>query len=433
MDSGRRASHFPQFSSALSREKGVDLKAASADLSAVAICLPDCLTMRLITIPTSRRHLATALLFAAEMAFCAGSLMADDPVPVPEGLGPPPLYLVEPFGDITFTGMPQPIDPHAERRWPRWFAGATGLVMTRTMPGGTATMQPTAAGQLMTSDAEFGWPGGLDLQVGRWFGPQQHHAVELIYWGVYQMGASATLAAGPPGIDAIPQAPTATVGGIPANDFLLGAAQQRIERADVINDVEINWIYSIGDRPEFLPLDRKVNLMWLAGFRFFQVNDQLTLTTGSGNPAIGAIDLGVATNNNIYGGQVGAKFDWRFLPTVRLNIVPKMMIGGNAITNTSSLAGADGTQARFPGGAAARGFSELGVFSWLGSVDTGIAWDVTDQWSLWMGYRVVGVGNIAQADGQWPAIITSPASLTGVAAGSDTIIHGGFAGFQGRY
>ena len=343
------------------------------------------------------------------------------------------MYLAEPFGEATFVGMPTCIDPSGEQCWPRWFAGASGLVMTRTLPSGTATMQPLAGSQLMTSDAGFGWPGGLDLPIGRWFGSRQQHAVEMIYWGVYQMGSSATLAAGLPGIDAIPQAPTASVGGIPASDFLLAATQQRIERADVVNDVEINWVYSLWDRPEFLPREREVNLMWLAGFRFFQVNDQLTLTSGSGNPAVGAIDLGVATNNNIYGGQVGAKFDWRFLPRLRFNVVPKFMIGGNAITNTSSLAGADGTQATFAGGVPARAYSELGVFSWLGSVDTGIAWDVTDHWSLWLGYRVVGVGNIAQADGQWPSTITSPASLSGITAGSETIIHGGFAGFQGRY
>ena len=50
-----------------------------------------------------------------------------------------------------------------------------------------------------------------------------------------------------------------------------------------------------------------------------------------------------------------------------------------------------------------------------------------------MGYRVVGVGNIAQADGQWPALITNASSLSGINAGSSTIIHGGFAGFEGRY
>jgi hypothetical protein len=363
----------------------------------------------------------------------AAASRATEPLPAPDGAEPPPMYLAEPFGEPTFVGMPTCIDPASERCWPRWFFGATGLVMTRTLPSGTATMQPLGGSQLMTSDAGFGWPGGVDLHIGRWFGPGQHHAVEAIYWGVYQMGSSATLTAGAPGIDAIPQAPTATVGGIPASDMLLGAAEQQLTRADVVNDVEINWVYSLWDRPEFLPRDRAVNLMWLAGFRFFQVNDQLTLTSGSGDPAIGAIDFGVATNNNIYGGQVGAKFDWRFLPSVRLNIVPKMMVGGNAITNTSSLERPGGTQARFPGGDPARAYSELGVFSWLGSVDTGIAWDVTEQWSLWLGYRVVGVGNIAQADGQWPATITSPASLSGIAAGSSTIIHGGFAGFQGRY
>lgn len=372
-------------------------------------------------------------LVAACVIGSAVAPLAAEPLPAPAGVAPPPMYVAEPFTDGAFVGMPSSIDGGGERHWPRWFYGATGLVMTRTLPSGAATMQPLAGSELTTSDAGFGWPGGVDLHVGRWFGPRQNHAVEMIYWGVYQMGSSATLAAGPPGIDAIPQAPTATVGGIPASDVLTGAAQQRIERADVVNDVEINWIYSLWDRPEFLPRERAVNLMWLAGFRFFQVNDQLTLTTGSGDPTIGAVDLGVATNNNIYGGQVGAKFDWRFLPRLRFNVVPKFMVGGNAITDTSSLTGSDGTQATFPGGASARAFSELGVFSWLGSVDTGVAWDVTENWSLWLGYRVVGVGNIAQADGQWPSLITSPASLGGVTAGSETIIHGGFAGFQGRY
>lgn len=382
----------------------------------------------------SRRHISLhRLALTACLAGCVAAVRATEPLPVPDGAEPPPMYLAEPFGEPTFVGMPTCIDPGGERCWPRWFFGATGLVMTRTLPSGAATMQPLAGNQLLTSDAGFGWPGGVDLHIGRWFGPRQQHAVEMIYWGVYQMGSSATLAAGPPGIDAIPQAPTASVGATPVSDMLLGAAQQEITRADVVNDVEINWVYSLWDRPEFLPRERAVNLMWLAGFRFFQVNDQLTLTSGSGDPTIGAIDFGAATNNNIYGGQVGAKFDWRFLPSVRLNIVPKFMVGGNAITNTSSLARPGGLQATFPDGAPARAHTELGVFSWLGSVDTGIAWDVTERWSLSMGYRVVGVGNIAQADGQWPATITSPASLGGIAAGSETIIHGGFAGFEGRY
>ena len=72
--------------------------------------------------------------------------------------------------------------------------------------------------------------------------------------------------------------------------------------------------------------------------------------------------------------------------------------------------------------------------AWGDAVDHLIAWDINDRWSLWIGYRVVGVGNIAQADEQWPATIpASAASLQGVTAGSDSIIHGGFAGFESRY
>jgi hypothetical protein len=77
--------------------------------------------------------------------------------------------------------------------------------------------------------------------------------------------------------------------------------------------------------------------------------------------------------------------------------------------------------------------STLGAFSWLGSIDAAVAWDVTRHWSLWLGYRVVGVGNIAQADGQWPSDITTAGDLTGITGGSSTIVQGGFAGFQGRY
>jgi hypothetical protein len=211
-----------------------------------------------------------------------------------------------------------------------------------------------------------------------------------------------------------------------------------ISRSDLVNDVEINWVYALWDRPEFLSTDpsapsRPISLMWLVGFRFFQLQDVLTLTSVPGGGAPGVLDLNVATNNNLYGAQIGAKFDWRFLPRIRFSTVPKIMIAGNSITNTTTLASGAGTPAFFAGGAPVNVHASQGVFSWLGSVDAGVAWDVTDRWTLSMGYRVVGVGDIAQADGQWPAAIVGPGSLSGIDAGSSSIIQGGFAGFEGRY
>jgi hypothetical protein len=346
----------------------------------------------------------------------------------------PPMYLADPADGSAFAAMPVGIGDGLAKPWPRWFFGASGLVMTRTLPSGVATMQPLGGEQLTTADAGANWPGGVDLHLGRWFGMRQQHAVEMIYWGVYNIGTSGSVSSTAGDIVAIPQAPGVIVSGNPASTYLANGTNQRISRSDVINDVEINWVYSLWDRPEFLPREQAVNLMWLAGFRFFQVGDTLALQTTPEDSALEPLDLNVATNNNIYGAQVGAKVDWRMMPRLRLNIVPKFMIGGNAITNTTALVQSNGDYGMFTAdGSPSTMHSTLGVFSWLGSVDTSVAWDVTDRWSLGIGYRVVGVGNIAQADGQWPTVIATPASISGIEAGSSTIVHGGFAGFEGRY
>lgn len=384
-----------------------------------------------------RRAIAVIAMCTASSHAVAVDGLQPSPIPAPVAaadVAGPPVYVAEPMAGDAFAAIPVGLGDGLAPAWPRWFAGASGLVMTRTLPAGSATMQPLGGMQLTTADAGANWPGGIDLRVGRWFGMRQQHAVELIYWGVYQLGGTADVSSASASIEAMPQASGVSVGGQPAADYLTNLGGQQISRADVVNDVEINWVYSLWDRPEFLPRDRAVNLMWLVGFRYFGVGDQLTLQNMPGAASLGDLDFDVATANNIYGAQVGAKFDWRFLPRLRLNIVPKFMIGGNAITNTSALEQADGGYATFDSdGSPVKVHSTLGVFSWLGSVDTGLAWDVTDHWSLWLGYRVVGVGNIAQADGQWPTAITSPGSLSGITAGSSTIVHGGFAGFEGRY
>lgn len=390
---------------------------------------------------TSLAAVRCSIIVVPLLSAAAGAFAQDDAVRPPaisstaaDVVSPPPMYVADPLAGDTFVAMPVGLGAGLAPAWPRWFAGASGLVMTRTLPAGAVTMQPLGGVQLTTADTGANWPGGIDLHAGRWFGIRQQHAVEFIYWGVYQLGGSSSALSSAGAIDAVPQAPGASVAGQPASIFLTDLTSQRITRSDVINDVEINWVYALWDRPEFLPRERSVGLMWLAGFRFFEVGDQLTLQNDDGDSSSEHLNLDVATNNNIFGAQLGAKFDWRFLPRLRFNVVPKFMIGGNAITNTSALEQAGGGYAAFTAdGSPVKVHSTLGVFSWLGSIDSSVAWDVTDRWSLWLGYRVVGVGNIAQADGQWPTVISSQASLSGITAGSSTVVHGGFAGFEGRY
>lgn len=290
-------------------------------------------------------------------------------------------------GESSGIGLPR------KQCWPRWFASASGLVMTRSLPDGTTSTGPGFP-TVSTRSASASWPGGLDLRLGRWFGERQEHAIELIYWGVYNIGSSA---------------PQQT-----------GASSGVLSRSDTINNIEINWLYAPETRPEFHEGNKRVNWMWLAGFRFFQLEDQLSLDMTSST-----FDLETATNNNLFGGQIGGRFDWEIAPRMRFVVMPKFLLAGNASSNRAIQNNGGTTDVR----------STVDVFSWLGSVDTSVAWDMTDRWSLWLGYRVVGVGNIAQADGQWPSNLPAPsaASLQGIATGSESIIHGAFAGFESHY
>lgn len=372
------------------------------------------------------------------------------PAPIPSGgltqpspsVVQPPSQLFEalPYGQFVPVVMPDPLPD-----WPRWYAGATGLVMTRTLPSGAATsVLPGHGVVLTTSNAGATWPGGVDLHVGRWFGAYQEHAIEAVYWGVYNMGATGSVTDSGNHLQAIPQAPGVMVGGSSASAFLQNARSQEISRNDLVNDFEINWVYAPMGRPElFNEGDGPVTFTWLAGFRFFELQDILNYSSLAGTVPAGAtfgvngganqLGLNIVTNNNIYGAQIGGKADWHLLPKLRLSLVKKFMIGGNSITDTSSMATGNGVVATFAGGAPVQVYSTASTFSYLGSLDAGLAWDVTRHWSLSLGYRVVGVGNIAQSDPAWPTSVTSPSSLSHINTAGSTFVHGGFAGLEGRY
>ena len=345
--------------------------------------------------------------------------------------------------DVSTVAVPRVPLPHDQ---PAWFAGFAGLIMTRSLSGGaTTSVVPGAGAVLSTTDAGATWPGGIDVHLGRWFGRSQRHGLEAIYWGVYGIGSTASVTDAANGLDAIPQAAGVAVGSTAvAADFLADSRAQRIARDDIVNDIEFNWLFAPHGRPEFRQDDAGgLTCIWLAGFRFFQLSDALAFTSLAGSVPPGAtfgyaggssqLDLDVATTNNLYGGQLGAKLDWHVFPRVRISLVPKGMLAGNAITASSSLATGNGVAATFADDSPVRAKTNAGTVAWLGSADLGVAWDIRPRWSLFLGYRVVGVGNVALADDSWPTEISSPSSLSRIDANGSTFVHGAFAGFEGRH
>ncbi|MEI6256250.1 MAG: hypothetical protein WCQ77_06370, partial [Planctomycetota bacterium] len=49
---------------------------------------------------------------------------------------PPPMYIADPLNATNLVGIPVGTAADMLPNWPRWFAGARGLVMTRTLPSG---------------------------------------------------------------------------------------------------------------------------------------------------------------------------------------------------------------------------------------------------------------------------------------------------------
>ena len=324
------------------------------------------------------------------------------------------------------------IDVSPDPCLPRWFSGASGLVMTRTLPPGVATSRIGTQSVLFTNNAAATWPGGVDLHVGRRFGDQHKHAFEAIYWGVYNLGSSGQVSSATNSIAATPTVVGVTLGGIDANLLLSTAGSQQISRSDLVNDVEFNWIYAPQSRGTLIDSrQRRISLAWLAGFRFFQLQDQLIFQSTSSS---GSILLNLETNNLLYGGQLGAQCDWNFLPTMRFAIVPKFMLAGNSIASNGSLGSTSGVPATETlTGAAMLSQSKLGTFSYLGSLDTGVAWDINPRWTISAGYRIVGVGHVALADQSWPTVIDTPTSLSSINSTGSSLIHGAFAGFEAHY
>lgn len=75
-----------------------------------------------------------SLLFVAVPATATEPL----PGPGPDLALPAPLYIPDPSAGAGFAGLPPSVAEQLLPDWPRWFAGASGLVMTRTLPSGAA-------------------------------------------------------------------------------------------------------------------------------------------------------------------------------------------------------------------------------------------------------------------------------------------------------
>jgi hypothetical protein len=304
-----------------------------------------------------------------------------------------------------------------------WFGSLGGLVMGRNRANAYWTSFETNIDDLVlnTQSAGADWTGGWQVTVGYLFGNGgcgcansfgpcgpcgsggcgfTGPGLGFTYWGLGNMGGFAQVDSATDDLnttfsllDPSTVSGQVEIGGQPFSDFFDDSASHRMTRDDSAANYELNLFFGAFNHYRW-------TVVPFVGFRYFRFDDQLIfagLTGGSTWGANGGQDqaqLSFRSTNDLYGLQFGTFANYMIARRFSWFIGPKVGLFGNQMNNRAVLARGDGLLA-FDVTAA------KSDFSLLGEVDTGFTWFFGPHFMAYMGYRVLGVTNVALADNQF--------------------------------
>jgi hypothetical protein len=374
-----------------------------------------------------------------------------------------------------------------------WFGTIGGLGLTRNEPNRFWTTYETNnnPNQLMnTQFAGPAWGGGGEVNVGRWFGPNSSlggapmgggslaglgagagggflgglgggffgggvgaggygggggggcggcgdscgccpWGIMATYWGVSPLTSSAGLTSptntlSTPidlGYTSITNSVFTNTG---AGTFFDNSHQQSLSRVDRINNVELNFITQ-----SFLCTPR-TQAFWLAGVRYFRFDETLTYGaaayghTFTDNNGAYACYLRDRSVNNLVGPQIGVQLTHWVCPRFGLFITPKFGIYGNFASTQNTLYTGDGyTQWNIK--------ASQNQFSTLGQLDVGGNFLIKPWCSIYAGYRLVAVDQVALADNQFLPFLADTVGFGQPKTNGSLLLHGAFGGLVFRF
>ena len=273
-----------------------------------------------------------------------------------------------------------------------WEVNAGGVALTRTRPQSSQIIRQATtpnATLLDASDINFDWAIGPDISiVRRLCDCRAFQAVDFRYFGVWNVQGNRDT-----NPDTAWQFPNTTV---------FGATSVSTSYETQLHSVELNVLRDS-------PLCR---LTWLAGFRWVQLKDDLDNGVLIETTARNRYDY--RTENNLYGGQVGAMI--RLLDTcgpLQITLVPKAGIYATTVRNEYTA----------PAIAASNRDDRA---SFVGDVGVLATYCVTEHLSVQGGYQLLWVDGVA-VGGSQPAAL-NPNTQEGINSSGSAFYHGATAG-----
>jgi hypothetical protein len=278
-----------------------------------------------------------------------------------------------------------------------------------------------------TQDIHMPWAWGGEITVGRRFCCGcDTWALEGKFWTTNQIdGFNSTTS--PYYVSTPLQVRDLTFGGAGAIDWFTGAQEQRLWRRDNFCDAEISLIH-----PQLL---RGCNTPWdigySFGFRYFRFNENLVFGSlrqgGSWSTGSDQAYLNDTVTNNMFGAQLGFDLAYRFGNKVRVYISPKFGVYDNSMDQNFKAYLGSGTLGLSPYGYFPVE-SNRNAIAFLSEVDLGLDWQFTQRWSARIGYRLIALNGIAQADDQFPQYIVDQPEIAHIDNHSSLILQGIYAG-----
>ena len=332
-----------------------------------------------------------------------------------------------------------------------WFGTVGGVIMTRDNADDLWLSFDTAniSGRVLGSrDAEMDWGGGVEARIGRYF-DCGNTGLEALYWGVYPSDEEANAY----GADMVGALNTTLnfdsleyddgLGASAVVDWYDGALRHRVRRDYEFHNIELNLF----GNPDCLTVGNccgpHVRFGWLAGVRYFNFEENFEFASDETNTIFGddpdsELLYRIGVENDLVGFQIGGRADYFFHPCLKLYSATKLGLYGNHISHDSFVGGGTGAAVINNPLSAYDGqlfdiSSDKTDVAFLGELDLGLDYQVTQCWSIASGYRAVAVTGVALPTNQVPQFFDDLSGVENINSNGSLILHGAYVRAEFNY
>ncbi len=303
--------------------------------------------------------------------------------------------------------------------------GIRGLVFDRSYEDDRGLGSNGSGQFLFSTDAEHDAMGGFEATLG--VRNSSGSGWEVGYFGLFPDAADVTFT-GVPLFSDLTAFSAVDLGGVAVSDAFNAATSWDVTRRTEIHNLEFNLLRNGGQTCGIL--GGGASIEWLAGFRWFRLRESMSLqANGIAAPFLTQYDT--ATDNNLYGLQLGARLNRGLSDRWSFGLGTKFGIYGNSIDAGQIIQDGNGNLATVPSGPVDYFLSSSkDEVSTMGELDFVLNYQCDACTRLNLGYRAIGITGIALSADQIPYNGNDTQEIQRIKSDGTLLLHGLYFGLE---